>query len=151
MAPIPEFITNDIDHISIYDVLEYVVLAYKSIVISHPYITGFLLIMWSYHPKAPFQALAYLLWTFPKQICIWILRSRGFRIGEVDDVQTDEFNEVIPVDSPFTRYHSYGAVNDGNTYHQVVDEVSLWWRLLGMVLYLFGFAVMLVYGSLIEG
>jgi len=35
-------------------------------VAAHPYIVGFLLMLWSYHPEKPIQAIRYTTWTFPK-------------------------------------------------------------------------------------
>ncbi len=47
-------------------------------VVGHPYIFGFILIMWSYHPKAPFQAITFVIWTLPKKMFIGLLRCVGF-------------------------------------------------------------------------
>jgi len=48
--------------------------AYYATVVAHPYIVGFLLILWSYHPEKPIQALRYTTWTFPKY-CVATIRG----------------------------------------------------------------------------
>jgi len=48
--------------------------AYHATVVAHPYILGFLLMLWSYHPEKPFQAIRYTTWTFPKY-CIATVRD----------------------------------------------------------------------------
>ena len=47
-------------------------------VVAHPYIVGFILIMWSYYPKAPFQAITFIIWTLPKKMFVGLLRCVGF-------------------------------------------------------------------------
>jgi len=48
--------------------------AYYATVVAHPYIVGFLLMVWSYHPEKPFQVIQYTTWTFPKY-CIATVRD----------------------------------------------------------------------------
>lgn len=93
--------------------------------------------MWSYHPKAPFQALAYICWTLPKEILIWAFRLRGFQVGgEIIEPSKNPlfvvvvvfiperntcltkiiisagYNDHTPSNISFTPYQSYGAVNE---------------------------------------
>lgn len=39
----------------------------QNLVIAHPYVVGFLLMLWSNKPERPFQIIGYAAWTFPKK------------------------------------------------------------------------------------
>ncbi|KJA15605.1 hypothetical protein HYPSUDRAFT_362755 [Hypholoma sublateritium FD-334 SS-4] len=88
MSPIPQLMStpvSDDTDVNIPEIFthfwQFVVMAYDKIVIAHPYIFGFVLIMWSYHPSAPFQAIAYIIWMLPKKMFIGLLRCVGFGEG----------------------------------------------------------------------
>ncbi|KIM39658.1 hypothetical protein M413DRAFT_447123 [Hebeloma cylindrosporum] len=48
--------------------------AYYATVVAHPYIVGCLLMLWSYYPEKPAQAIRYTAWTLPKN-CIANIRD----------------------------------------------------------------------------
>jgi len=155
-SPIPDDTDVDIPEMFA-KFLHFVSMAYSKIVVAHPYIFGFVLIMWSYHPSAPFQAIAFIIWTLPKKMFIALLRCVGF---SEEGVQPDSYASryqalhyegYIPEDSLFAQYQSYGALGDSThnaTQHNEEPHPSPWWTIFGWLLYFAGFGAMLFYGSL---
>ncbi|KAF8972718.1 hypothetical protein BDZ97DRAFT_1752578 [Flammula alnicola] len=146
-------------HIAIFppdQIAEIVSRAYNLTVVAHPYIYGFLLMMWSYHPDAPFKAIGYLTWTLPKRIFVGFLRCLGFGEEGIEPdsyasrYQSTHYGSFIPEDSLFARYQSYGAVpgysERDDIHHEEAPEPGIWWKMFGWGLYISGLSAMLVYG-----
>ncbi|PPQ99242.1 hypothetical protein CVT26_014098 [Gymnopilus dilepis] len=103
-----------------------------------PILAGLVFILWSYYPKAPFQAAIYLLWRIPKSIVLavlWrlpkfilvgVLRFLGFGRGGVrrdsyaSRYQSAHLRGHIPRDSLFAHLRADGA--DPPSYNDSIFE-----------------------------
>ncbi|KAF9563617.1 hypothetical protein CPC08DRAFT_748898 [Agrocybe pediades] len=124
---------------------------HRDVIMEHPYITAAVLLLWSFHPQFPFQALYTVFWVIPRNVVLGILTCFGLRTDPVIRDSYGNQSRYYFVGNSIRRQPGpppYGAINhDLSTAPHNHPSTSIFWRFVGWIILYASLVVLLKYGG----